>query len=92
MGTQSGFGGGAVFAMVSAGESRDLARHGVAMERAFAGRLVEHAGRLTQLLLGAIRVGALDRLDGLLYCAVHAGLNRTITVAPLKALAMALLG
>src|SRR6202043_82134 len=88
---RSGFGGGAVLTMERAGEPGDLSRHGVAMERALADGLGQDAGRLAKLLLGAIRVGALDRLDGLLDRAMHAGLYRTITVAPFEALAMALL-
>jgi hypothetical protein len=61
------------------------------MDRAFAGGLVEHASGLTQFLRGATGVGALNRLYGLFDRAVRAGLYRTIALAPLKALAMALL-
>ncbi len=80
-----------MLAMQRARESRDLARRRVAMERAFAGGFVEHASRLAQFLRGALGIGALDRLGGLFDRAVHAGFYRTIAVAPLEALAMALL-
>ena len=78
--------------MVRAGKAGDLARRSVAMERALAGGLAKHAGRLAQLLLRATGVGTLDRLYGLLDRAMYAGLYRTIAIASLKALAMALLG
>jgi len=77
--------------MQRAGEPCDLARRGVTMERALAGGLVKHAGRLAKLLLRSAGIGALDRLYGLLDGGVHTGLYRTIAVAPLEALAMALL-
>ncbi len=86
-----GFRSGAVLAMQRAGEPRNLACRGVAMERAFARGLIEHPGRLAQLLLGSRGVGALNRLYGMLDRAVYAGLDRTIAVAPLEALPMALL-
>ena len=77
--------------MQRAGEPCDLARCGVAMKRALAGGLIKHAGRLAQLLLGTTGVGTLDCLYGLLDRGMHAGLYRTIAIAPLEALAMALL-
>lgn len=78
--------------MVRAGKASDLARHGIAMERALTGGLAQYAGCLTQLLRGAGGVGALNCLDGLLDRAMYAGLYRPIAIASLKALAMALLG
>ena len=78
--------------MQRAREPRDFARRGIAMERALTSSLVEHASRLAQFLRGTLGVGTLDRLRGLFDRAVHAGFYRTIAVAPLEALAMALLG
>jgi len=78
--------------MIRAGKAGDLARHGVAMECALTGGLAQHAGRLAQFLRGAGGVAALYCLDGLFDRAMYAGLYRTIAIASLKALAMALLG
>jgi phage tail tape-measure protein len=91
-GDRSGFGRGAVLAMVRAGKAGDLTRHGVAMECALTGGLAQHAGRLAQFLRGAGGVGTLYCLDGLLDCAMYAGFYRTVAIAPFEALAMAFLG
>src|ERR1700688_2211419 len=89
---RSGLGGGGVFTMQCAREPGNLARRGIAMERALAGGLVEHASRLAQLLLSAIGVGTVDRFRRQFDRAVYVGFDRTIALAPLEALAMALLG
>ena len=78
--------------MIRAGEPRDFARHGVAMERAFAGGLIEHAGRLAQFLAAPEASAPSIAWMAPLIPAVHAGFYRTIAVAPLEALTMALLG
>lgn len=78
--------------MIRAGQAGDLARHGIAMERALTGGLAKNASRLAQFLRGASGVGALYCLDGLFDRAMYAGLYRTVAIASLEALAMALLG
>ena len=77
--------------MQAAGQARNLAGRGVAMQRALADSPPEAAFRFSQGRGGGRRVAAGDGLQSRLDRAMDAGLDRAVAFVTLEILAMALL-